>query len=149
LRLGPKNILDELDRVVRNDSESAGIPPGDRLSAYSSKILSDLAVAMEVDEQVACRQSNVGFLHNVPRDVLDEKFLADCQPRFAFQDELDDVLQHQVETVGWPLSKFDYPSDKPRTVQTTNKMRSAEYNLDQFWSTVDAHYLRQTGKAIH
>jgi len=148
LKLGPKNILDELDRVIRNNSDSAGLPQKDRLSAYASNILSDVAVAMEVDEQVANHQPNVGFLHTVHRDVIDDKLQMDLQPLFTVQDELK-ALECQMERVGYPLSKFDYPSDKPRTAQTTDKMRIAEQNLDKFWDILDTHYIRQTGKTIH
>ena len=148
LRLGPKNILDELERVIRNESEGAGTPQNDRLSAYASKILSDLAVAMEVDEQVANHQPNVGFLHRLSRDVLDDKSQRDTQPLFVVQDEIK-ALEPEMERAGYPLSKFHYPSDKPRTAQTTEKLRIAEQNLDKFWDIVDNHYTQQTGKTIH
>jgi hypothetical protein len=145
--LGPKNILDELERVVRNDiASSYGSTP--KRSPLASKILSDLAVAMEVDVQIACHQPNVGFLHRPSQDVLDDKLLQkDCQPLFTVQDEFG-ALKCDMKRAGYPLSKFDYPSDKPRNAKTTDKMRTAELNLDRFWDVVDSHYVRQTGKTI-
>jgi hypothetical protein len=150
LKLGPKNILDELERVVRDDSESQGTPQKDRLSSHISNILSDVAVAMEVDEAVANHRPNVGFLHTLPAKTLNDGRQKDLRPLRDIQDEImDDVFERKLDTAGYPLSKFDYPSDKPRTASTTEKMRIAEQNLDQLWDIVDTHFLQRTGKTIH
>lgn len=47
------------------------------------------------------------------------------------------------------MAKFDYPSDKRRSAATTEKMRKAEGCLDNFWSIVDYHCERKTGKILH
>jgi hypothetical protein len=69
LRLGPKNILDELEHVVRTDSDTGSTRAKDRLSRYISSVLSDLAVAMEVDEAVAYHRPNVGFYTHCPQKL--------------------------------------------------------------------------------
>ena len=128
---------------------SARTPQKDRISAFVSNILSDIAVAMEIDEQVAWHQPNVGFVHSVPGEELDAQFDRHTAPLFFFQDELQKLLPKMTEA-GLPLVKFDYPSEKRRTATTTEKMRNAEANLDEFWRIVDSYFQRPSkfGKSI-
>ena len=44
--------------------------------------------------------------------------------------------------------KFNYPTDKKRTKQTTEAMITAEKNLDLFWSRFDVNWKRLAGKNI-
>jgi len=44
--------------------------------------------------------------------------------------------------------KFDYPVDKKRTKQTTDKMIAAEKNLDLFWARFVANWKRTSKKHI-
>jgi len=44
--------------------------------------------------------------------------------------------------------KFNYPTDKKRTKQTTEAMMTAEKNLDLFWSRFDVNWKRLAGKNI-
>ena len=44
--------------------------------------------------------------------------------------------------------KFNYPTDKKRTKQTTETMITAEKNLDLFWSRFDVNWKRLAGKNI-
>lgn len=52
---------------------------------------------------------------------------------------MDKVLQG-ITPLAIPTDhKFDYPIDKKRTKQTTEKMITAEKNLDLFWAKFDSN----------
>ena len=51
--------------------------------------------------------------------------------------------------VGTPLGKFNYPSEKRRTLATTQKMQLAEESLDTFWKHVDDHCKKKSNKTVH
>jgi hypothetical protein len=51
--------------------------------------------------------------------------------------------------VGMPLMEMKYPTEKPKTAVTVEKMRKAESALDTFWLAVDEFYREKTGKALH
>ncbi|TVY46706.1 hypothetical protein LOCC1_G004658 [Lachnellula occidentalis] len=44
--------------------------------------------------------------------------------------------------------RFHYPSDKKRTKQNTESMRTAEHNLDVFWANVDETCRSKTGRSF-
>jgi hypothetical protein len=44
--------------------------------------------------------------------------------------------------------RFNYPSDKQRTKQTTEKMQQAESNLDLFWNKFDQEYRKRGSKSL-
>ena len=147
-KLGPKVFLDELERVIRSDSATAGIPQKARISAWVSNALSDLAIFAEIEDQVYHHQPNIGVLHTVSAETTKKNFNEDTAELFLFQDQLKE-LEPKLAAAGLPLGKFDYPSEKRRTASTTDKLRQAELKLDAFWNIVDEHYIRKTGKSIH
>lgn len=147
-KLGPKVFLDELDRVIRSDSATAGVPQKARVSAWVSNALSDLALVAEIEDQIYHHQPNIGVLHTVSAERTKKNFNEDTAELFIFQDELKE-LEPKLTAAGLPLGKFDYPSEKRRTALTTDKLRQAESNLDAFWNIVDEHYIRKTGESIH
>ena len=63
-------------------------------------------------------------------------------------EHMDHVLKGIV-TLAMPKDgKFNYPTDKKRTKQTTEAMIKAEKSLDLFWSKYDANWRRLAGKTI-
>jgi hypothetical protein len=143
---GVDNILEEMEYVTRNNTYSAGIPQKDRISAWVASNLSDLAVMSELDLQVAWHQPTIGLLHVLKHETVEKRF----RERTMIMSTVEVVLKTlQVVDEGFPLAKFDYPSDKRRSAATTEKMRKAEENLDNFWKIVDGHCRGKTGKTLN
>ena len=63
---GLSNLLDELERVIRNNSESAGVAQKDRISPWISRVLSDLSVIGELEWRISLHQPGIGLDHPVP-----------------------------------------------------------------------------------
>jgi hypothetical protein len=61
---------------------------------------------------------------------------------------MDQVLKGITQMAMPGDSKFNYPTDKKRTKQTTEAMIAAEKNLDLFWSRFDVNWKRLAGKNI-
>jgi len=67
--------------------------------------------------------------------------LEECKTQMDFMEHMDKVLEGLTELAMRQDGKFHYPKDKRRTKQTTEAMRTAEKNLDDFWGT-----FKRTGK---
>ena len=76
-KLGPKVFLDELERIIRSDSATAGVPQKERISAWVSNALSDLAIIAEIEDQVYHHQPNIGVLHSVSAEKTKKNFEED------------------------------------------------------------------------
>jgi hypothetical protein len=61
---------------------------------------------------------------------------------------MDQVLKGITQMAMPGDGKFNYPTDKKRTKQTTEAMITAEKNLDLFWSRFDMTWKRLAGKNI-
>jgi hypothetical protein len=61
---------------------------------------------------------------------------------------MDQVLKGITQMAMPGDGKFNYPTDKKRTKQTTEAMITAEKNLDLFWSRFDVNWKRLAGKNI-
>jgi hypothetical protein len=144
---GLHNLLDEMDRVIRSNSESAGNAQNNRISPWISAVLSDIAVISEIQWRLSLHQPGYG----ATAPVSTEKLHAEFSKRTALVAQLHQALQQmRLADVGTPtFGRFDYPSEKRRTSFTTKKMREAEENLDLFWSTVDDHIIKKTGETLH
>ena len=141
---GLSELLDELERVTRNKTSSAGAPQNWRLSPWVQAVLSDLAVVSELERELNWHQPRIMPLVELP----------DLRSELKRRTKHAMTLSHgsknlQLAEVGTPLAKFNYPSDKRRTAATTGRMRQAEWHLDEFWRHVDEHYMQQTGKTMH
>ena len=142
--VGLSELLDELERVTRNTTSSAGAPQNWRLSAWVQAVLSDLAVVSELERQLDWHHPRIVPLVEI----------SDLRSELRKRTEYVEILSLgcknlQLADVGIPLSKFNYPSNKRQTAATTEKMRKAESCLDEFWRHVDEHYVKQTGKTPH
>ena len=133
-----------MERVIRN-SESAGVPPKDRISPWISRVLSDLSVIAELEWRISLHQPGIEIIHPVEEKELFTEF-AKRSTLFA---KFFDVAQSlNLLDVGTPLQRFDYQSGKWRTATSTAKMRAAEKQLDQFWAAVDDHFQQKTGTTL-
>ena len=134
-------LLDELERVTRSQTNIAGAAQNQRITAWISAMLSDLAVLSEIERQLDLHEPR--FMGAVSDDDFESVFTE----RIAGITTLMEVLKGiDVVDTGTPLAKFNYPSGKQRTAATTEKMREAERNLDIFWQAVNDHYIKRTGK---
>ena len=137
---GLAELLDELERVTRN---TAGTSRDQRISAWVARLLSDLAVLTELGVQLK--------YHDPPivRYSKEEDLKAEIAKRTILVDLIYDTCDEiQLWDLGTPLEKFRYPSEKRRTAVTTERMRTAERDLDAFWHRVDEHYKCKTGKTL-
>jgi hypothetical protein len=81
------------------------------------------------------------------KDVL-IKFRKDSLTQERFTDQMNTSLTG-ITQYGMPAGgKFNYPSDKRRTKQNTEKMIEAEKNLDHFWSLYDTRWKKLVGKTM-
>jgi hypothetical protein len=72
----------------------------------------------------------------------------DIQTLMDFQDNLNDLLVG-VAPYGMPRGgRFNYPSDKRRTKENTEKMIEAEKNLDEFWTLIEARWKKLARKSL-
>jgi hypothetical protein len=143
---GLSNLLDEMERIIRNNSENVGVPQKERISPWISQILSDLSVIGELEWRVSLHQPGIGLDHPVEEEELFAEF---SRRTTLFSKFFETAKRLQLVDIGTPLRRFDYPSGKRRTAMSTKKMRDAENQLDQFWKTVDDEFKRDTGMTLH
>jgi hypothetical protein len=123
---GVDNILEEMEYVTRNNTYSVEVPQKDRISAWVASNLSDLAVMSELDLQVAWHQPTIGLVNVLKHETVEKRFVE--RTVILSTVEVASTTLRVVDA-GFPLAKFDYPSDKRRSAATTEKMRKAEEHL--------------------
>ena len=64
--IGLSELLDELERVTRNKTTSAGAPQNWRLSSWVQAVLSDLAVVSELERQLDWHHPRIMPLVEIP-----------------------------------------------------------------------------------
>jgi hypothetical protein len=135
---GLAELIDELEYVTRTDTACA-----ERISGWVAGCLSGLAVLSEIGAQLK--------YHEPPilRHLNDENLEADFRKRTTVADLIwDTCTDIKLSDIGTPLEKFRYPSERKRTAVTTERMQTAEKDLDMFWLTVDEHFKDKTGKTL-
>ena len=139
--MGLENIVDELERLMRNDRKSR-----ERLSSWLASVLSDLSLLAGLKRQIGLLWPGPSILGAVS---IEEQEREHDKKSTLFNNILD-IFQKgmRLAAVGNPLTKFNYPSEKRRTATTTQQMQEAERNLDRFWETVDDHVFRREGKPL-
>ena len=144
LLAGFSELLDELERVTRNRTNSAGSRHGQQISSWVAATLSDLAVLSELERQLEWHQPRI-----MPSNETEDYGEEWAKQTILLSTVRKPARQLLLAEAGTPLAKFTYPSEKRRTRTMTEKMREAENNLDALWSVVDEIYLRQVGKPLH
>jgi hypothetical protein len=95
-------------------------------------MLSDLAVVSELERELNWHQPRIMSL------VEFSDLNSELRRRTKYMMSLSRGSKNlQLADVGTPLAQFNYPSDKRRTAGTTERMRQAEWHLDEFWRHVD------------
>ncbi|KZF25151.1 hypothetical protein L228DRAFT_62829 [Xylona heveae TC161] len=139
--LGLPNIIDFLDHI----SDDRNKP---RISERINDILSDLGVIAEALHQINLHQPWASGL-----DHEQSKFGEEVEEEVEKKVEYFNVFsRHFGDAPLSPMSQsgpfvggsFDYPVNEPQTQKTTEQMRKAEKNLDDFWRSAETHYQKET-----
>lgn len=140
--LGLPDVMDELDRLVQSD-----IKQKERLSSWVAQVISDLAVIAQIRRQVG---SYHPLLSATNEDTTDDMRADFSKSLSKFAELMNNAKGLSLASVGSPSDgRFQYPSNKRRTRETTTTMWMAEFNLDLFWQTVDKHFMGKCGKTLH
>lgn len=126
---GLEEFLDQLERLMRNESQHR-----ERLSPWLSRILSNLSLLVELKRQLV-------LLPPAP-SVREASPSTESEPELVSEDSSIDTRM-KLYDVGAPLTKFNYPLDKPRTAAVTKELQEAENNIDLFWKSYDEQWIRR------
>ena len=138
---GLDNICDELEREIRSSQTSR-----ERLSAWIADLISDLSLLAELKRQIGLSTPGPAMTQIVPEDIKQAEFAAKTK---LISDILRVIKGTDLAKVGYPLHKFNYPSNKRRSLATTQRMQEAEGMLDMFWRQVDQQCSGEVGKTVH
>ncbi len=143
--VGLNTLMDEMDRLIQSDSKLKEL-----ISPWVANIISDLSVVSECRHQVSLYQPWAAGFENA---LVDHKE----HVKRNFDDTVKEWMQFHKYFDGAPLGKlgaplegrFFYPVEKRRTRETTEAMRRAESNLDEFWAYVDRFLVNKAGMSPH
>ena len=139
---GLSNLVDELERLTQSDPKQK-----ERISAWVARVFSDLAVMAEIRRQLALYHPSLSTTNEDDTEEIKAAFMKSLSWLAEF---LKDIEGISLAKVGAPADgKFNYPSEKRRTLENTQAMRKAEQNLDLFWQTADQHFAKKRGRSQH
>ncbi|KAL8995253.1 MAG: hypothetical protein Q9169_004959 [Polycauliona sp. 2 TL-2023] len=138
------NVCDELEREIRANKASR-----ERISPYIASLISDLSLSGEIKRQIGLLNPGPRMTVVVGEEEKQDNFIQKTQLLSQISSGLTGIGKG-LANVATPLTKFYYPTHKKRTKATTETMRQAETNLDNFWSHVDGKCNKNTAsKTIH
>ena len=140
---GLENVCDELERETRSNR-----PSRDRISPYIANLISELSLLGELKRQIGLATPGPKMTELLDEEEKQAEFGRKTQLLSEVYGALSNVGKG-LAGVGTPLGKFNYPSDKRRTLATTQKMQLAEESLDAFWKYVDEHCKKTANKTVH
>ncbi|KAL8830792.1 MAG: hypothetical protein Q9170_005575 [Blastenia crenularia] len=140
---GLENVCDELEREIRSNQASR-----ERISPYIAHLISELSLLGEIKRQIGLMTPGPRILKVLEEDEKKAEFSKKTKLLKDIFEALTGAHQNYTST-GIPLSKYNYPSNKRRTLATTRTMQQAENNLDAFWSQIDENCSKRTGKSLH
>ncbi|KAF8349259.1 hypothetical protein F5887DRAFT_1233694 [Amanita rubescens] len=142
---GLNTLMDEMDRLIQSDLKLKEL-----ISPWVANIISDLSVISECRHQISLYQPWAAGFENASAEH--EEYL-----KGNFDDTVKEWTQFHKSFDGTSLGKlgaplegrFFYPVEKRRTRETTEAMRRAESNLDEFWAYVDRFLVNKAGMSHH
>lgn len=140
---GLENVCDELEREIRSNRTSR-----DRISSYVANLISELSLLGELKRQIGLATPGPKITELIDEEEKQAEFSKKTKILSEVYGALNNVGKGLAE-VGTPLGNFNYPSEKRRTLATTQKMQLAEQNLDTFWKFVDDHCKKTANKTVH
>lgn len=142
--LGLPAVVDEIEsKIERDPIEKA------KFSALVTRIFSDLGLIARIYHELEIYLPWADGYDNALGEYKDE-----IEKDFPRQLSLIASLTNNLKATGLANfgspaeGRFHYPSDKRRNKQTTESMRKAEHNLDEFWQKIDDVYRRNTGETL-
>ena len=129
---GLPNLLDELERILHADPKQK-----ERISPWVDRVFSDLVVVGEVRRQLALYHPSLSSTYEDDTEEIKADY---ARSTSGLAELLKNLGGISLADVGTPSEgKFDYPSEKRKTLQSTIAMRAAEHHLDSFWRKFDQH----------
>jgi len=137
--------MDEMERLTESDWKIKKL-----ISPWIANIISDLSVISECRHQISLFQPWAAGLQYELGPRID-------RIKASYDDTVKKWIQSHKTFEGTLLSKlgapsegrFFYPVEKRRTRETTEAMRRAERNVDEFWANVDRFLVNKAGISQH
>ncbi|KAL8938608.1 MAG: hypothetical protein Q9216_003801 [Gyalolechia sp. 2 TL-2023] len=140
IMMGALNILDEMERLMTSDESQRAM-----INAELATEISKLAALAQIQDALVAHQPIIQATENVDDDPM----ILHHMKRFEAIDELRTYLTKiPLRAHSRPITAFNYPMGKKRTLQHVEQMRRAEAKLDAFWEQVDKKFVPQTGQTI-
>ncbi|KAF2688061.1 hypothetical protein K458DRAFT_401459 [Lentithecium fluviatile CBS 122367] len=145
--LGLTNVVDELERLIQSEPKARAL-----ISPYVADVISNLSVTSEGLRQLQMYQpwaqtfetSLVG-----KEEGIKKEFVETTKDWGLVMGAMDGPNQMNIVRLGQPEErKFYHPVERRRTKENVEAMRSAEQNLDAFWSAVDKNMRTRMGKGL-
>ena len=142
---GLNTLMDEMDRLIQSDFKLKEL-----ISPWVANIVSDLSVVSECRHQISLYQPWAAGFENAlteHEEYVKGKFDDAVKEWMQFHKSFDGT---SLDKLGAPLEgRFSYPVEKRRTRETTEAIRRAESNLDEFWVHVDKFLVNKAGMSHH
>ena len=141
---GLPSLVDEFERLVQSDRKQK-----EMITPWVVQAFSDLAIMAKTRQQLNVFHPSGSIINNDSQELVDG-YREPFSPYEDFRRKFEAMPEGLMADKGDPSDrKFYYPSEKRRTLQTTQDMQRAEEHLDSFWQTVDQHVVDTTGKSLH
>ena len=138
--IGSHNLVDELERLIQNDSKQK-----EMITPWVAQAFSDLSVIIQTCHQLNMFHPSGAVSNNETSEIVDN-YVAPFSKYDHFRKNLEKIPKGLMAELGDPSDqKFKYPSHKHRSQQTTKDMQAAEENLDKFWRVIDQHFSSSGG----
>ncbi|KUJ07127.1 uncharacterized protein LY89DRAFT_601789, partial [Mollisia scopiformis] len=147
------NVIDAFEQIMQDPAEKRNLSP------YIANLFSDLAIFSRALREIEIYQPWAATfeeeqkvntnLHGQKHTKAMLKMYEEATFQLYYLEHMDHVLNGITHLAMPGDRKFDYPVNKKRTQQTTEKMIAAEKNLDYFWSRFDANWKKLAKKSIN
>lgn len=138
-------VMDELERLTQGDLKIKEL-----ISPRVAYIISDLSVMSECRHQISLYRpwaAGFGFALVERMDSIKANYDRAVKKWMQFDKSFEGT---SLCKLGAPTEgRFFYPVGKRRTRETTEAMRRAEQNLDEFWASADKFLVNKAGMSQH
>jgi plasmid maintenance system killer protein len=141
------NAVDELNRFIQSDPKAKAF-----ISSYVADAISDISVISEATRQLEIYQPWAQTFEDLMvkrKGAIQSEFAESTKGWGLVLKATGGPDQKKIVQLGQPEDrKFYYPVEKRRTKENVEAMRSAERNLDAFWSIVDKSMRTRFGNKL-
>ncbi|KAE8443360.1 hypothetical protein EG329_001918 [Mollisiaceae sp. DMI_Dod_QoI] len=141
---GLTNVIDAFEQIMQDPAEKRNLSP------YMADMFADLAILSRALREIEMYQPWAATFEEEHKNHRGEtlKIYEEATFQLKYLENMDMVMNNITQLAMPGDRKFEYPVDKKRTKQTTEKMITAEKNLDIFWFRFDANWKKLAGKTI-